>query len=311
MISKVTYTSNLKTLVNLFWIYFFVTIPGFIAIAFYSDFDILFLYNFFESIFFCVLIILFISVFKNSRVKKFIYYFLFSSFVFCTYIEAVYFVIYGTYFSPSSVFLFFDSNPDEATEFLTFYFSISLLIFTVILLIVYFLCLKQLQFIYHQLPTFKRRDLIKSFVLMVMLLGFMRITKLIDYNFPYLFLRSFIIYQNESKEFDVYKNNKNGNFKNIQKIPSNHKEVYVLVLGESTTKSHLGIYGYDRPTTPQLRSKKDEIILFQDVISPHTYSIGAVTKLLTLANYEDPKVSSQGSIIKLLNAAGIETFLVI
>ena len=74
MISKVTYTSNLKTLVNLFWIYFFVTIPGFIAIAFYSDFDILFLYNFFESIFFCVLIILFISVFKNSRVKKIIYY---------------------------------------------------------------------------------------------------------------------------------------------------------------------------------------------------------------------------------------------
>lgn len=308
MISKVTYTSNLKTLVNLFWIYFFVTIPGFIAIAFYSDFDILLLYNFFESIFFCVLIILFISVFKNSRVKKFIYYFLFSSFVFCTYIEAVYFVIYGTYFSPSSVFLFFDSNPEEATEFLTFYFSTSLLIFTVILLIVYFLCLKQLQFIYYQLPTFKRRDLIKSFVLMVMLLGFMRITKLIDYNFPYLFLRSFIIYQNESKEFDVYKNNKNGNFKNIQKIPSNHKEVYVLVLGESTTKSHLGIYGYDRPTTPQLRSKKDEIILFQDVISPHTYSIGAVTKLLTLANYEDPKVSSQGSIIQLLNAAGFETF---
>ena len=52
---------------------------------------------------------------------------------------------------------------------------------------------------------------------MVMLLGFMRITKLIDYNFPYLFLRSFIIYQNESKEFDVYKNNKNGNFKKYSK----------------------------------------------------------------------------------------------
>jgi heptose-I-phosphate ethanolaminephosphotransferase len=308
MISKVTYTSNLKTLVNLFWIYFFVTIPGFIAIAFYSDFDILFLYNFFESIFFCVLIILFISVFKNSRVKKIIYYFLFSSFVFCSYIEAVYFVIYGTYFSPSSVFLFFDSNPEEATEFLTFYFSKSLLIFTVILLIVYFLCLKQLQFIYHQLPTFKRRDLIKSFVLMVMLLGFMRISKLIDYNFPYLFLRSFIIYQNESKEFDVYKNNKNGNFKNVKKIPSNHKEVYVLVLGESTTKSHLGIYGYDRPTTPHLRSKKEELLLYQNVISPHTYSVGSVTKLLTLANYENPKVSSQGSIFQLLNALGFETF---
>ncbi|MGB0769157.1 MAG: phosphoethanolamine transferase [Flavobacteriaceae bacterium] len=121
-------------------------------------------------------------------------------------------------------------------------------------------------------------------------------------------MRSLVIYQNESKEFDIYKNNKNGNFKNIQKIPSNHKEVYVLVLGESTTKSHLGIYGYDRPTTPHLRSKKDEIILFQDVISPHTYSIGAVTKLLTLANYEDPKATHTGSIIQLANSVGFETY---
>ena len=29
---------------------------------------------------------------------------------------------------------------------------------------------------------------------------------------------------------------------------------------------------------------------------------------MTLANYENPKVSSQGSIIQLLNAAGFETF---
>lgn len=308
MISKVTYTSNLKTLISLFLVYFSVAILGLIAITIHSDFDILLLFNFFESIFFSVLIILFISFFKKSKFKSLIYYLFFTVFLFNIYIETVYFIIYRTYFSPSSIFLFFDSNPEEATEFLMFYFSTSLLIFTCIVLIVYFLCLKQLQFIYPQLLALNKKNYIYSFSLILLLLGFMRITKLIDYNFPYLFVRSSVIYQNESKEFDVYKNNKNGIFKNIQKTLSNDKEVYVLVLGESTTKSHLGIYGYDRPTTPQLGLKKDELLLFQDVISPHTYSVGSVTKLLTLGNYENPEATNQGSIIQLANAGGFETF---
>ena len=49
------------------------------------------------------------------------------------------------------------------------------------------------------------------------------------------------------------------------------------------------------------------MILFKDVISPHTYSIGAVVKLLTLANYEDPNPTNKGSIIQLANAVGFET----
>ena len=62
----------------------------------------------------------------------------------------------------------------------------------------------------------------------------------------------------ESKELDFYKKNKNGSFKNLHKKSLGAKEISVLVLGESTTKSHLGIYGYQRPTTPLLSSQKND-----------------------------------------------------
>ena len=307
MILKSNYLTKVKKLFIFIWLFIVATIPSFIALIIYSNLNWLVCLNFIESVLFSLIIIALISCFKSSRFKQFIYYFLFSFFVFCNYVEAVYFVIYGTYFSPSSLFLFFDSNPQEAIEFLTFYFTPPLLIFTSITLVVFFVCFRKLFLICRQLPTFRGRHLFYNLILILMILGFMRISKIIDYNFPYLFGRSFVIYENQLDQFEVYKNNKNGNFKNIKKTYTSDKELFVLVLGESTTKSHLGIYGYNRQTTPQLLSKKDELILFKDVISPHTYSIGAVVKLLTLANYEDPNPTNKGSIIQLANAVGFET----
>jgi hypothetical protein len=48
----------------------------------------------------------------------------------------------------------------------------------------------------------------------------------------------------------------------------------VLVLGESLAASHLGLYGYDKPTTPRLQELADrqELLAFSDavVMGPHT-----------------------------------------
>ena len=49
-------------------------------------------------------------------------------------------------------------------------------------------------------------------------------------------------------------------------------------------------------------------MVYDNVISPHVYSIGALTKILTLANYENPEKTSDGSIIQLLNQVGFETY---
>ena len=77
-----------------------------------------------------------------------------------------------------------------------------------------------------------------------------------------------------------------------QKLSSNEIEItkdnssipYVIfILGESTNRNHMGIYGYDLDTTPLLQQRLDkgELILFQDVISPHAHTMPVLKKLFT------------------------------
>lgn len=301
-------SSQLNHFAKLFSLYFIVLIPSFAAVLISTELNWSLVCNFTESVLFGILIVLVISFFKKSTFKRILNYILFLFFTFCTYTETVYFLIYKTYFSPSTIFVFFDSNPQEVSEFLAFYSTKPIIVLTFITLLVSVWCLKQLYLLSSQFFTVSKNTIIYSLIFIGIILGFLRLSKLIDYNFPYLFARSYILYQKESKELDVYKKNKNGNFESVAVKPSSAQQVYVLVLGESTTKSHLGVYDYARPTTPLLSAQKDDLLLFQDVISPNTYSVASVTKLLTLANYEYPKATGQGSIIQLANAADFETF---
>jgi len=301
-------SSQLNHFAKLFSLYFIVLIPSFAAVLISTELNWSLVCNFTESVLFGILIVLVISFFKKSTFKRILNYILFLFFTFCTYTETVYFLIYKTYFSPSTIFVFFDSNPQEVSEFLAFYSTKPIIVLTLITLLVSVWCLKQLYLLSSQFFTVSKNTIIYSLIFIGIILGFLRLSKLIDYNFPYLFARSYILYQKESKELDVYKKNKNGNFESVAVKPSSAQQVYVLVLGESTTKSHLGVYDYARPTTPLLSAQKDDLLLFQDVISPNTYSVASVTKLLTLANYEYPKATGQGSIIQLANAADFETF---
>lgn len=301
-------SSQLNHFAKLFSLYFIVLIPSFAAVLISTELNWSLVCNFTESVLFGILIVLVISFFKKSTFKRILNYILFLFFTFCTHTETVYFLIYKTYFSPSTIFVFFDSNPQEVSEFLAFYSTKPIIVLTLITLLVSVWCLKQLYLLSSQFFTVSKNTIIYSLIFIGIILGFLRLSKLIDYNFPYLFARSYILYQKESKELDVYKKNKNGNFESVAVKPSSAQQVYVLVLGESTTKSHLGVYDYARPTTPLLSAQKDDLLLFQDVISPNTYSVASVTKLLTLANYEYPKATGQGSIIQLANAADFETF---
>ena len=67
------------------------------------------------------------------------------------------------------------------------------------------------------------------------------------------------------------------------------------------------MYDYYRSTTPYLELLKEDLERYNDVISPHVYSIASLTKILTLGNYEDPNQISNGSIIQLANTANFET----
>ena len=79
------------------------------------------------------------------------------------------------------------------------------------------------------------------------------------------------------------------------------------MIGESTVRSHMQLYGYKRMTTPRLAKISNQLLIYNDVISPNTLTIESITKMLTLANYESLDNNTSGSILQLANAAGFKT----
>lgn len=84
----------------------------------------------------------------------------------------------------------------------------------------------------------------------------------------------------------------------------------VFILGESTNRNHMHLYGYYLPNTPNLDAlnEKGEISVFRDVVSPHSTTIAVLSKLFTFCNREsDQEWYHYNNLIDVMNAAGYKT----
>jgi len=61
----------------------------------------------------------------------------------------------------------------------------------------------------------------------------------------------------------------------------------VFVLGESASRSHWSLYGYERATTPRMDAIRGELAVFRDVVSPSMTTAKAMELLLTTATLEN------------------------
>jgi heptose-I-phosphate ethanolaminephosphotransferase len=118
------------------------------------------------------------------------------------------------------------------------------------------------------------------------------------------------MYQLEHQRFESITKKQKSELENVfRKKTYNNEEIYVLVIGESTNRHHMNLYGYDRNTTPNLNKIKSELFVFNDVISPHAQTIPSLKKVLTFANYENTKnFYDKGSLIQYMNKSGFETY---
>ena len=96
-------------------------------------------YNALENLLFSVVIIS--PIYFISKRKIQVVYILFSYLVFSIflYVESVYYHLFESNFSSSVIFILLDSNSSEAFEFLKFYTSKSVIIFSLIMLFITFL----------------------------------------------------------------------------------------------------------------------------------------------------------------------------
>jgi glucan phosphoethanolaminetransferase (alkaline phosphatase superfamily) len=89
---------------------------------------------------------------------------------------------------------------------------------------------------------------------------------------------------------------------------STGREIYIIVIGETSRRSNWSLYGYPRDTTPRLRELRNELFIFNHVTSNATNTIQSLPLALSRAETTNlNRFRSERSIVSLLKQAGFET----
>ena len=85
----------------------------------------------------------------------------------------------------------------------------------------------------------------------------------------------------------------------------------VLVIGESTNRLHMGLYGYHRNTNPMLSTLQNELKVFKQVFASRPNTIESLEQVLTFANQQHPDwYKTKPSILAMMKQAGYKTYWV-
>lgn len=268
----------------------------------FSDFRPERWFNFLENHVFLLIIFIFFQLHNSLRNGILIRIF-YVGFVISCAVETLYFYWFGTNFSASAIFVMLETNMAEAKEFLHFYFNPTSLVLMLLNLI--------------GILLFQFKKIIKPPVILALanqwlvytsfiaLLAVFKFTHLIDQNFPYALMRGVIVYNYEQLQLKDLPLDKKESFLSNVKHHGEDQATYILVIGESASRNHLGIYGYHRETTPFLSSIKNELTVYNDVISNSAYTIGSLRNALT---YNHFKEEEEASLVQLMNQAGFTSF---
>jgi heptose-I-phosphate ethanolaminephosphotransferase len=229
---------------------------------------------------------------------------LYVIFVFSISIESAYFYIFDTFFSASAIFIILETNYAEASEFLFNYVSpeIILLLFIDLVFIIAFI-IKSYVPVLVTLPSFKTKY---KYLFLTLIFFLLTYSGLYFANFPYQFIKGGTEYLIEIKKYEKFNIKSSfGNFKNVEFKGNSNSHTFVLIIGESTTRHHLGIYDFYRSTTPKLSQIKDDLLIYKDVISSESHTIESLQAALSLDNF---KKETESTLIQLMNQAGFKTF---
>lgn len=237
-----------------------------------------------------------------------------------------YFVIYGQEFSQSVLFVMFETNASEASEYFRQYFSWHLVF---IILTYTATCL----FLWSRLRPVVLPKLWRNVVALTIFYALLihpiaaemfkgdnlkgAISHLIgrmEPAAPWQLVAGYYKYrqQLDSLESQLQTNQALPPLKNLTDANGDTPRTLVLVIGESTQRNRLSLYGYGRETTPNLdllRKEDKNFTVFNDVVTSRPYTIEILEQALTFADERNPNVYlTQPSLMNMMKQAGYKTF---
>lgn len=241
----------------------------------------------------------------------------------CSMASLGYFFIYQQEFSQSVIFIMFESNVSEAGEYMTQYFAWWMVpAFLAHTLFAYFLWTR-LRPVY--LP--RGRAFVAAMAILVAVIGyplvkqtmrtgsfaqgFEKFETRIEPAVPWQMAVAYHRYLETLADMQgmLDSASKIAPLKNLTDASANQPATLVLVIGESTNRQRMSLYGYPRKTTPELDKLKDQLSVFDNVITPRPYTIEALQQVLTFADEENPDLYlSTPSLVSMMKQAGYKTF---
>lgn len=238
-----------------------------------------------------------------------------------------YYVIYGQEFSQSVLFVMFETNANEASEFLSQYFSLKIIVIAIAYTTVAVLLWTRLRPIY--IPG--RWRWFVSFALLYGLFLNPFVVKSavngasyektlnvlysrMEPAAPWQFVIGYSEYQRQLTALNnlLSQNHALPPLENFKDNSGDAPRTLVLVIGESTQRGRMSLYGYPRKTTPELdalRNSDPKLSVFTNVVTSRPYTIEILQQALTFANEQEPDLYlSKPSLMNMMKQAGYKTF---
>jgi len=234
-----------------------------------------------------------------------------------------YLMLYGQDFSQSVLFIMFESNFTESKEFLESYFSWWMIPAFIAYSLVPYLIWRTCKPLY---TTKKIRMASISFLTLVIIWpafgSFVVSSESVESSLSKQRDRMEAVapwhlvfgYQRYKKtlydiEQNLLINEQLDPIKGLYDRNTDTDNTLILVIGESTNRQRMSLYGYGRDTTPLLNKLKNELLIFDNVYSPRPYTIETLQQVLTFADQKNPNVYlTKPTLINMMKQAGYKTY---
>lgn len=266
-----------------------------------------FLFSFFD--FFMLIIgLVFILSFLNKKISNYILKIFFSISFFLFIIESFLLINFKSLINVSIIQILLETNKTEAVEFFEMYFNLRILILLIVILAVY----SVIKFINSKIKfNIFKSNIFKFIFIIYPLVKIFSLNSDIDiFNVTRFYKSVKMSYQNIKEYNEIFSNLEKNSNTNIISNNSKIKNI-VFVIGESTARNHMSLYGYFLKTNPLLEKLEKEggLYKFTDTISPHSHTIPVIKKLLTFYNYESTEEwYTYNNIIDIMKNAGYKTY---
>lgn len=118
--------------------------------------------------------------------------------------------------------------------------------------------------------------------------------------------RALVSFARESREFSNLRTR--GLMEVEARMMTEDSTLVVVIIGESTARGHMSLYGYGRETTPRL-SSRDDIVVYDDVVSANSNTLGSVMNFLTENNMEHARpIDSCVHVFDVLHSSPYRTW---